>query len=128
MRSMPPAALRRHLARWLAALRHVHGRTTPCDAGLRSALSAPRWYGIVPFVARLPMGTAIFRRYVLIGAIGQGGVSTVYSAVDARHGRKLAVKVLAPTLADDASARDDVRREALITDRLRHPSVPRVFE
>jgi serine/threonine-protein kinase len=74
------------------------------------------------------MGTAILRRYVLIGAIGQGGVSTVYSAVDARHGRKLAVKVLAPTLADDPAARDDVRREALITDRLRHPSVPRVFE
>jgi serine/threonine protein kinase len=74
------------------------------------------------------MGTAILRRYVLIGAIGQGGVSTVYSAVDARQGRKLAVKVLAPSLADDVQAREDVRREALITDRLRHPSVPRVFE
>ena len=74
------------------------------------------------------MGTAILRRYVLIGAIGQGGVSTVYSAVDARRGRKLAVKVLAPSLADDPQAREQVRREALITDRLRHPSVPRVFE
>jgi serine/threonine protein kinase len=74
------------------------------------------------------MGTAIFRRYVLIGAIGQGGVSTVYAAVDARRGRKLAVKVLAAGLADDPRAREDVRREALITDRLRHPSVPRVFE
>jgi serine/threonine-protein kinase len=74
------------------------------------------------------MGTTVLRRYVLIGAIGQGGVSTVYSAVDARRGRLLAVKVLAPTLADNPHARDDVRREALITDRLRHPSVPRVFE
>ncbi len=79
-------------------------------------------------MARLLLGTAILRRYVLIGAIGQGGVSTVYSAVDARQGRKLAVKVLAPSLADDVQAREDVRREALITDRLRHPSVPRVFE
>ena len=74
------------------------------------------------------MGTAIFRRYVLIGAIGQGGVSTVYSAIDARRGRKLAVKILAPAMAQSASAREDVQREALITDRLRHPSVPRVFE
>jgi serine/threonine protein kinase len=74
------------------------------------------------------MGTTVLGRYVLIGAIGQGGVSTVYSAVDARRGRLLAVKVLAPTLADNPHARDDVRREALITDRLRHPSVPRVFE
>ncbi|HET9517053.1 MAG TPA: serine/threonine-protein kinase [Actinoplanes sp.] len=79
-------------------------------------------------MAQLPMGTAILRRYVLVGVIGQGGVSTVYSAVDASHGRILAVKVLAPTLADDPHARDDVRREALITDRLRHPCVPRVYE
>lgn len=74
------------------------------------------------------MGTAILGRYVLIGVIGQGGVSTVYSAVDARRGRMLAVKVFAPTPASSPTARDDVRREALITDRLRHPSVPRVFE
>ncbi len=74
------------------------------------------------------MGTAILRRYVLIGAIGHGGVSTVYHAVDARHGRLLAVKVLARLLAIEPQAREDVRREALITDRLRHPSVPRVFE
>src|SRR5690349_9546880 len=74
------------------------------------------------------MGTAILRRYVLIGAVGQGGVSTVYAAVDVRRGRKRAVKVLAPSAAADPRAREDVRREALITDRLRHPSVPRVFE
>ncbi len=74
------------------------------------------------------MGTAILRRYVLIGTVGQGGVSTVYHAVDARRGRLLAVKILAPMFADDPHACDDVRREALITDRLRHPSVPRVFD
>jgi hypothetical protein len=45
------------------------------------------------------MGTAVLQRYVLINAIGQGGVSTVYAAVDARRGRRLAVKILAPTLA-----------------------------
>ncbi|MEV4637497.1 serine/threonine-protein kinase [Actinoplanes sp. NPDC049548] len=79
-------------------------------------------------MARLPIGTALLRRYVLTRAIGQGGVSTVYAAIDTRRGRKLAVKILAPTLADDPGAREDVRREALITDRLRHPGVPRVFE
>jgi serine/threonine-protein kinase len=73
------------------------------------------------------MGTTILGRYVLISAIGQGGVSTVYSAVDAHRGRRLAVKVLAPMLADSPHARDDARREAVITDRLRHPGVPRVF-
>jgi serine/threonine-protein kinase len=73
------------------------------------------------------VGTAILGRYVLTRAIGQGGVSTVYSAVDARRGRLLAVKIFAPS-DDGPAAGDDVRREALITDRLRHPSVPRVFE
>ena len=51
------------------------------------------------------MGTAILRRYVLIGAIGQGGVSTVYRAVDSVRGRKLAVKILAPTLAGSQTLR-----------------------
>jgi serine/threonine protein kinase len=78
-------------------------------------------------VARLSIGTAILGRYVLTGAIGQGGVSTVYAAVDTRRGRRLAIKIFAPC-DDSPSAADNVRREALITDRLRHPSVPRVFE
>ncbi|HYN97679.1 MAG TPA: serine/threonine-protein kinase [Pilimelia sp.] len=74
------------------------------------------------------MGTAILRRYVLLGPIGQGGVSVVYQAVDSVTAQVLAVKVLAPTLVGDARARENVRREALITDRLRHPSVPKVYD
>ncbi|HEU5110175.1 MAG TPA: serine/threonine-protein kinase [Micromonosporaceae bacterium] len=74
------------------------------------------------------MGTAILRRYVLLGPIGHGGVSVVYQAVDALSPRPLAIKLLAPPLLDDVRARDNVRREALITQRLRHPSVPKVFD
>jgi serine/threonine-protein kinase len=74
------------------------------------------------------MGTAILRRYVLLGPIGHGGVSVVYHAVDSLSARPLAIKLLAPPLLDDARARDNVRREALITQRLRHPSVPKVYD
>ena len=74
------------------------------------------------------MGTTILRRYVLLGPVGRGGVSTVYHAVDAHRGRPVAVKLLAPTLAGDERARANVRREALITARLRHPSVPKVYD
>jgi serine/threonine-protein kinase len=74
------------------------------------------------------MGTAILQRYVLLGPIGQGGVSVVYHAVDAHSPRALAIKLLAPTLLDDRRARDNVRREALITQRIRHPSVPKVYD
>jgi len=52
----------------------------------------------------------------------------VYHAIDSLKPRPLAVKLLEPTLAGDARARDNVRREALITQRLRHPSVPKVYD
>jgi serine/threonine protein kinase len=79
-------------------------------------------------VTLLRMGTAIVGRYIVLRPIGRGGVSVVYEAVDAVSPRPLAVKVLAPALADDARAQDNVRREALITQRLRHPSVPRIYD
>jgi serine/threonine-protein kinase len=74
------------------------------------------------------MGTAIAGRYVLIAPVGYGGVSVVYQAVDTHHGVRIAVKLLSSTFADDPYARDRVRQEALITNRLRHPSVPRVYD
>jgi serine/threonine protein kinase len=79
-------------------------------------------------VSWLPIGTAIGRRYVLLGPIGYGGVSVVYQAIDAFHGRITALKLLTPNFADDPGARWKVHREALITDRLRSPSVPRVYD
>jgi len=74
------------------------------------------------------MGTAIVGRYIVLRPIGRGGVSVVYEAVDTVSPRPLAIKVLSSTLAGDGRAQDNVRREALITQRLRHPSVPRIYE
>src|ERR1700754_1048606 len=65
------------------------------------------------------MGTTILRRYVLLGPIGQGGVSTVYHGFDSHSARPLAIKVITTGDAD---------REASITERLRHPSVPRIYD
>jgi serine/threonine-protein kinase len=55
-------------------------------------------------------------------------VSVVYQAVDTQHGNRVAIKMLAPRYGLDMAARDRIRREALITDLLRHPSVPRIYE
>src|SRR5689334_3331616 len=74
------------------------------------------------------MGTTIVRRYVLVGPVGRGGVSVVYEAVDLTCGERRAIKIVAPAFADDARARDRVRQEALIAERLRHPSVPRIYD
>jgi serine/threonine protein kinase len=74
------------------------------------------------------MGTAIVGRYVLIGPVGYGGVSVVYQAIDTHRGSRCAIKLLSPAFADDDYARRRVSQEALITTRLRHPSVPQVFD
>jgi serine/threonine-protein kinase len=63
-----------------------------------------------------------------MGPIGHGGMAVVYQAMDARRAEPVALKLLAPALAADPRARDKVRLEALITDRLRHPCVPRVYD
>ncbi|GIH16534.1 putative serine/threonine-protein kinase PknA [Rugosimonospora africana] len=73
------------------------------------------------------MGTAIVGRYVLLGPIGYGGVSVVYQAIDTHRGKQSAVKLLAPAFAGDPRARMRVHQEAVITQRLRHPSVPKVY-
>lgn len=73
------------------------------------------------------MGTSIARRYVLMGPIGKGGVCEVYQAVDVVDNRASAIKLVAPTLARDPRVRENARREAVITHRLRHPSVPKVY-
>ncbi|HKT02562.1 MAG TPA: serine/threonine-protein kinase [Rugosimonospora sp.] len=75
----------------------------------------------------MPIGTAIDRRYVVLGPVGYGGVSVVYQATDARQGRTIALKLLAPRFADDPDARRKVYTEAQLTDRLCSPGVPRVY-
>lgn len=76
----------------------------------------------------LPTGTAIAGRYILMGPIGHGGMAVVYQAFDHRRDEPVALKMLAPTLAVDPRASDKIRLEALITDRLSHPCVPRVYD
>jgi serine/threonine-protein kinase len=74
------------------------------------------------------MGTTILGRYVVIGPIGHGGVSVVYQVLDNASGAQRAMKIVASAFADEQWARERVREEALITERLRHPSVPKVYD
>jgi len=79
-------------------------------------------------VARFRLGTAFLGRYVLLGEVGYGGVSVVYQAFDTLRGLNAAIKMLDPTMAGDAHAKERIRREAMITDRVRHPSVPKIYD
>src|SRR5690606_5042222 len=59
--------------------------------------------------------------------LGSGGMGTVYLARDLRHGREVAIKVLAPELAGTANAARFLA-EIRLTARLRHPHILPLFD
>lgn len=76
----------------------------------------------------LPIGTSLSGRYVLTGPLALGGVSHVYRAVDTFEGAARAVKCLSGRVHQVAAVGDLIRHEAMITTRLRHPNVPRIYD
>jgi hypothetical protein len=61
--------------------------------------------------------------YRLVEQIGQGGMATVYRAIDSRTQQEVAVKVLSPTISSDKRFVRRFRREAGLLFRLRHPNI-----
>jgi serine/threonine-protein kinase len=69
----------------------------------------------------MAIGTTLAGRFVLTKPLARGGVSTVYQAVDAQAGRRLAVKVV------DELYAGLIQHEAAMTQLLRHPHVPKIY-
>lgn len=67
-------------------------------------------------------------RYELGPVLGRGGMGEVRAATDRRLGRRVAVKLLHPQMAVDASARRRFEDEALAAAQLVHPNVVGVFD
>ncbi len=65
--------------------------------------------------------------YRLLEQVGQGGMATVYRAIQPGLDREVAVKVLPAILASQES-RERFRREARTVAHLRHPNVVTVFD
>jgi Protein kinase domain len=61
--------------------------------------------------------------YRLVDQIGQGGMSTVYRAIDTRTQQEVALKALSPTISSDKRFVRRFRREASLLFRLRHPNI-----
>jgi serine/threonine-protein kinase len=66
-------------------------------------------------------------RYELIGELGTGGMAVVYLAHDRKHGRQVAIKILAPNVAASLGAerflREIALREIALTAGLDHPHI-----
>ncbi|WP_351228333.1 Stk1 family PASTA domain-containing Ser/Thr kinase [Streptomyces sp. NPDC002133] len=74
------------------------------------------------------VGQLLDGRYRVDARIAVGGMATVYRAVDTRLDRVLALKVMHPALATDASFVERFIREAKSVARLSHPNVVGVYD
>ncbi|HSJ24949.1 MAG TPA: protein kinase [Longimicrobiales bacterium] len=70
---------------------------------------------------------ALAERYVLEREIGRGSTATVYAARDIKHGRRVAMKVMAADVAS-ALGTDRFLQEIRTTARLNHPHILPLFD
>ncbi len=78
--------------------------------------------GVVPAI-RILVG-----RYEVGELIGRGGMSDVHVGTDNRLGRRVAIKLLKPSLAADPVFRTRFRREAQDAAKMAHPTIVRIFD
>ena len=77
---------------------------------------------------QLAAGTTVVGRYRIIEELGRGGNGSVHRAHDQRLDTDIALKVLWPQLAGDATFVERFRREAQTLAKLSHPGILRLFE
>lgn len=75
-----------------------------------------------------PLSGKYLDHYLLKNMIGQGGMATVYLAVDTHDQSIVAIKVLSPTISSDRRFIRRFRREASLVSTLKHPNIVPVLE
>lgn len=130
----PGVATCRGTRSWVDALLRAFGRwryvVALCRfarpyAALHRAPSPPETAALSPVHDSLADG--LRDRYVLEGVLGQGGMATVYRALDVKHGRPVALKVLHEDLAASVG-NERFEREIRVAARLQHPHILSVFD
>src|SRR5262245_9362847 len=66
--------------------------------------------------------------YRIEAPIGRGGMGVVYRAEQLRLGRKVALKLLAPELAENQAFRARFEHESRLAAQLDHPNIVPLFE
>jgi serine/threonine-protein kinase len=67
-------------------------------------------------------------RYEIGKLLGRGGMAEVHEGLDTRLNRRVAIKLLRPSLATDPAFRTRFRQEAQAAARMAHPTIVRVFD
>lgn len=68
-------------------------------------------------------GSVLAGRYRLDRLLGEGGMAEVYASTDLTAGRRVAVKVLRPDIADNAEAVERIKREGQLLTELKNPAI-----
>lgn len=66
--------------------------------------------------------------YRVVRKINQGGMSTVYLAIQISVGRVVALKVMSPQLTNDPAFSERFQREATIVGQLSHPNIVAIYD
>ena len=90
--------------------------------------SAPRIHYVQTAPPDRLLGRLLEGRYRIIARLARGGMSTVYSALDERLERPVAVKVMAPSLSGDPAFADRFAREARVAAKLSHLNAVSVYD
>jgi serine/threonine-protein kinase len=96
-------------------------------AGGDAASDAAQAETAAPAREVLAPGTKV-GRYEVIRLVGEGGMGTVYEAMDARLNRKVALKILSSQLKSKRKAAKRFTIEAQAAARLVHPNVVGIFD
>lgn len=72
--------------------------------------------------------TLIGQRYRIKALIGEGGMASVYLALDEKLERKVAIKIMHPHLARNVDIRERFLLEARTVSGLDHPNILRVYD
>jgi tRNA A-37 threonylcarbamoyl transferase component Bud32 len=103
--------------------------TTPLEDAPRTAPSkTPPASGETP--PELPAGSlrALRQRYDILAEAGRGGMGIVYKARDRETGELVALKVLKPEIAADASIVERFKNELRLARKITHKNVCRIHE
>src|SRR5499433_215743 len=74
------------------------------------------------------VGRVIADRYLVLARLGEGGMGRVYLAEHVKMNRQCAIKVMNPSLVNDAESTARFAREASNAARILHPNVAAVFD
>ena len=78
-----------------------------------------------PAAPRFAPGTLLARRFRIIQFLARGGMGEVYEAQDQELGAHVALKLIRPEIAQDASALAAFKREIHLARQVTHPNVCR---